>query len=48
MPDWRDSHEMFQNVLVLLFLWHENTVGKVCFGLGKRTWLGLGKDNGWA
>ena len=45
--DVQDSHEPFQNILVLLFLWYENTVGKVWLGLGKiRTWLGFEKDDG--
>ena len=39
--------ELFQNILVLLFLWCENAVGKMLLGLGKKeNCLGLGKVNG--
>ena len=47
MPDWRDSREPFQNIIVELFLWYEDAVGKVWFGLDKKSsWVVLGKDSG--
>ena len=39
------AHGLFQNILILPFLWCENAVGKVRFRQ-KPTWLGLGNING--